>query len=348
MSRRDSGDDDNPRRPLEDSAAVSVGETAAPLTKGLPWQFWVWQCMPMVMLILVMPPGENPEWWIHTPVITWIEQQEWSELLPFFVFNTWFCQGILLAYWMVWGNGFWGYRIFKVLGLGVLAASLPAIWFLRHFQLFVSGLNPWSEVFNPIALSLFFLSAVGCSFLPAVIVMGAMYWRGYRMTVVELPSPSLKRWQFSLWGLTVLTFVCSVVLAFFNWFYPVLVSLAVWLVPAEKPYGDWDTKIILAASSAFSSLLVGVIMIGRKWQVTATVFAFLTIFRLLGSVVMSLDFMRSGQLRWPDTLFFAVSLALGNMISLAITRYCIGRDRLILTCRRPEPLPSPAASKDVL
>lgn len=348
MSRRDSGDDDNPRRPLEDSAAVSVGETAAPLTKGLPWQFWLWQCMPMVMLILVMPPGENPEWWFHTRIIKWIEPQTLRELFICFVFTTWFCQGILLAFWMVWGNGVWGYRIFKVFGLAALAALLPAIWFLRHFQLFGSGLNPWSEVFNPFALSLFFLWAVGCTFLPALIVVGALYWRGYHMKAVELPPPSLKRWQFSLWGLSVLTFVCSVVLAIFNWFYPALVSLVKWIRPAANPYSEWDFMICLAASTALSSLLVGVILIGRKWQVTATVFGLLTIFHLIGNVVMSLDFMRSGQLRWPDTLFFAESLALGNMISLAITRYCIGRDRFILTCRRPEPLPSPAASKDVL
>lgn len=348
MSRRDSGDDDNSRRPLEDSAVVSVGETAAPLTKGLPWQFWLWQCVPMVMLILVMPPGEKPEWWIHTPVITWIEQQPWRELLPFSVFITWFSQGILLAFWMVWGNGFWGYRIFKVLGLASLAALLPAIWFLRHFQLFGSGLNPWSEVFNPFALSLFFLWAVGCSFLPALIVVGALYWRGYRMKAVELPPSSLKRWQFSLWGLTVLTFVCSVGLAFLGWMYPALVSLVELLRPAANHNGDWDFMIGLAASSALSSLLAGVVLFWRRWQVTATVFGFLMFLYLFGIVLRSQNIMGGSPFRWSAPFFFASSLALGNMISLAITRYWIGRDRFILTCRRPDPLPSPAASKDVL
>lgn len=345
MSQPEPVDEGNPRPPFEENREAPSGQTPGPKCVGLPWQFWVWQCMPMVMLILVMPPGEKPEWWIHTPVVNWIVQRE---LLITFVFTTWFCQGILLAFWMVWGNGFWGYRIFKVFGLGALVALLPAIWFIRHFQLFGSGLNPWSEVFNPIALSLFLLWAVVCSFLPAVIVMGTLYWRGYRMTVVELPPPSLKRGQFSLWGLTVLTFVCSVVLAIFNWFYPAMVSLVKWIWPTANPNSEWDFMISLAASSALSSLLAGVILIWRKWQVTAMVFGFLTVFHVLGKVVMSLDLTRIGQFRWSNTLFLAVGLALGNMISLAITRYWIGRDRFILTCRRPEPLPSPAASKDVL
>jgi len=323
-------------------------QTPQPKRVGLPWQFWLWQCMPMVMLILVMPPGEKPEWWIYTPVMTWIARQPWSGLLQALVFTSWFCQGILLAYWMVWGSGFWGYRILKVLGLSALAALLPAIWFIRHFQLFSPGLNPWSEVFNPIALSLFYLWAVGCSFLPALLVVGAMYWRGYRMTVVELPQSSLKRWQFSLWGLTVLTFVCSVVLAFFSWFYPALMSLVEWLRPAPNASSDWNMMICLAAISALSSLLAGVILIWRKWQVTTTVFGFLTVLYLLGIVSMSQHLLGESYFRWSGPIFLAVGLALGNMISLAITRYCIGRDRFILTCRRPEPLPSPTASKEVL
>ena len=343
MSQPEPVDEGNPRPPFEENLEAPSEQTPEPKRVGLPWQ-----CMPMVMLILLMPPGEKPEWWIHTPVITWIEQQPWRELLPFSVFITWFSQGILLAYWMVWGNGFWGYRIFKVLGLGVLVALLPAIWFMRHFQLFGSGLNPWSEVFNPIALSMFFLWAVVCSFLPAVIVMGTLYWRGYHMKVVDRPPSTLKRGQISLWGLTVLTFVCSVGLAFFSCFYPALVSFVEWLQPAINAYSDWERTIGLVASSALSSLLAGVILYWRRWQVTATVFGFLTVLYLLGIVSMSQYLFGERYYRWSGPIFLSVDLALGNMISLAITRYWIGRDRFILTCRRPEPLPSPAASKDVL
>lgn len=339
---------ENPNLPSEGNREPHGAQTLHSQTVGLPWEFWLWQCVPMVYLIIAMPPGEDPKWWFHEPALAWCTQQPWSGLPTALVFTAWFSQGILLAFWMVWGSGFWGRRIFKVLGLSAIAALLPAIWFIRHFRLFSPGLNPWSEVFNPIALSLFYLWAVGCSFLPALLVVGAMYWRGYRMTVVELPPSSLKRWQFSLWGLTVLTFACSVVLAFFSWIYPALVSFVEWLRPAANASSEWDMMICLAVSSALSSLLAGVILIWRKWQVTATVFGFLTVLYLLESVSMSQRLLGERYFRWSGPIFIAVGLALGNMISLVITRYCIGHGRLILTCSRPEPLPSPTASKDVL
>lgn len=151
----------------QDSETDSVGETATPLPKFLPWQFWLWQCVPMTFLILVMPPGNTLNWWFHEPAIAWIGQQPWASLLVGLIFTTWFSQGVLLAFWLVWGSGHWPYRFCKVMGLAATTTLLPAIWFGRHFHIFSPGLTPWSEVLNPFELSKFFLWAVGVSFLPA-------------------------------------------------------------------------------------------------------------------------------------------------------------------------------------
>lgn len=324
----------------QDSETDLVRESATPLPKFLPWQFWVWQCVPMVCLLLWMPPGNTLNWWFHEPAISWIGQQPWASLLIRLIFTTWFSQGVLLAFWLVWGSGHWPYRFCKVMGLTAITTLLPAIWFGRHFHIFSPVLTPWSEVLNLFELSKFFLWAVGVSFLPAFFAAGTLYLMRYRLQQVAAPVSSLGQWQFSLKGLSILTLVFSLVLSLFGWLYPASVAFISDLDTGSSRTVDESLYFYgFVLGSALAALLSAVILYWRNWRVTFAIFGL-----LLGTFVVStfalVIFSASiGKYTYLDLLYMTGGLTLGNLVSLAFSRYWIGwkRFKLIRQIKQKSP-----------
>lgn len=330
----------NLRPPSEDTESVPIGSTDTPLPKGLPWQFWLWQCVPMVFLIIAMPPGKNPKWWFHEPAIAWCIQQTWWGLLLALIFTTWFSQGVLLAFWLVWGAGRWPIRLGKVIGLGAIATLLPAIWFFRHFKLFSSGLRPWSEVLNPFELSVLFLWAMGISFLPAFLASGTLHLMRYRLQQAPAPVSSLGQWQFSLKGLSILTLGFSLALSFFGWLYPASVAFISDLYEGSSITADGSWFFYgFVLSPALVALLSAVILYWRNWRVTIAIFGLLLGTFLLGLFAVAIFPASIITNPYLDTLHLAATLTLGNMISLTISRYWLGwrRFRIIRLPKQKPP-----------
>jgi len=330
-----------PSLPSQESETDYVGETATLLPNSLPWQFWLWQCIPMAFLILVMPPGKDPKGWFHEPLIAWGVKQPWWDLLLVLIFTIWFSQGVLLAFWLVWGAGHWPYRFCKVMGLAAITTLLPAIWIGRHFRLFAPpGLNPWSQALDPLYLSVFFLWTVGVAFLPALLATGTLYLMRLRLQKVAAPRSSLGRWQFSLKGLSILTLGCTLFLSFFGWFYPAIVAFISELNASNsRDIGETLGLIAIILSSALAALLSSVILYWRNWRVTTAIFGFLLGTFMLGLfdvVIFSASVSRNPLL---NSLHVAGGLTLGTLVSLAISRYWIGwkRFKLIRQIKQKSP-----------
>ncbi len=286
----------------------------------------------MVCLFMGLPPGEKIQWWFHAPLLRWIGEQPWASLLAGLILTTWFCQGVLLAFWLVWGTGHLAHRFYKVMGLATTVALLPAIWFVRHSGLYRSAPIPWSEVLNLSYLSDYFLWALGISFLPALLVFGTLYKMRFRLQQVVVPSSSLGKWQFSLRGLLLLTLFCSLLLAFFNWGLPNMVTFLS-LPNIGFYFGEMELlsgRSAIALGSALTALLSATILYQRNWRVTTAIISILLVIWFMAIIAETL-FPTSVSLNpflIPSHL--AGTLTLGNLVSLAISRYWIGWNRFKL------------------
>lgn len=215
----------------------------------------------------------------------------------------------------------------------------------RSFFFEYTGYYAWPVELGPWGITELFLWAFVTAFLPPLLVAGLFYGMEYRLQQEQPPKALQHPWQVSLKGLLVLT--CDGSLLFAS---VCIAGTELMKNPFQfrVPQGSEESAVVLVLSTALTALLSGVILICRNWQVTATILSFLT-FAYASGAFGERNFWGNilpEQLR--ILVLATLGLALGNMISLVITRYCIGHGRFILTCSRPEPLPSPTASKDVL
>ncbi len=340
MLQSEPGDGGNLSPPSEENCDAPSEQTPQLKRVGLPWQFWVWQCVPMVCLFLWMPPGNTRDWWFHEPALEWILKQPWASLLVRLIFMTWFSQATLLAFWLVWGSGNWPYRFCKVMGLAAITTLLPEIWFGRHFRIISPGLTPWSEVLNPFELSMFFLRAVGVSFLPAYFATGTLYLMRYRLQQVASPVSLLGQWQFSLKGLSILTLSFSLVLSFFGWLYPASVAFISDLDAGSSRTVDESLYFyVFVLGSALAALLSAVILYWRNWRVTFAIFGLLLGTFIVSTFALVIFSASIGKDPYLNLLNMAGGLSLGNLVSLAISRYWIGwhRFRLIRLSKQISP-----------
>lgn len=307
-------------------------QTAEPKRVGLPWQFWLWQCALIALMFLLMPPGTDYRWWVHFPVIDWFERQHWWGILAWLIFTNWFGQSTLLTFWMVWGTGHWAHRLGRAMGLASTVVLLPAIWFLQHFQISLIGPTTWSKALDLVYLSSFLFWAFGVSLLPAALVCGTLYRTRFRLQQMEAPDSSLRAWQFSLKGLLLLTLSSSLLLAFFNWGLPIMVdfltmpSIMIYFIEMELLAG----RIAIALGSAMTALLAAIILYWQNWRVISGIFSFLVLIWFM-VVVVETSFPESvSSNQFLVALHLAVALTLGNLVSLAISRYWIGWQRFKL------------------
>lgn len=306
--------------------------------QGLPWQFWLWQCVPMVFLIIEMPPGEDTDWWIHTAVLNWvvlnwIGLEPWGRHLLELIFTSWFCQGVLLAYWMVWGSGHWSLRFCKVVGLAAIATLLPAIWFLRHIRWYQVTLTPWADALNPHALGQFFFWSFVVAFIPAFLIAGMLHLMQFRLRQVDMLCSAQGKWQFSLMGLMVLTLVCSSFLSFVFWIYP-----AIWThftMGQLWAIENYPGRFIAAFSSALTSLFSAIILHWRNWRVTVAILGLSLLTWFVTLIVLRFSSASSASESIPRMLHMAGTLTLGSLISLSVSRYWIGWNRFGLV-RQPQ------------
>ncbi len=333
MLQSEPGDGEKPSPPSEENSDAPSEQTPQLKRVGLPWQFWVWQCVPMVCLIVLMPPGEKVDWWIHIDVLdwvlmNWIGLEPWGRHLAELIFTSWFCQGVLLAYWMVWGSGHWSLRFCEVVGLAAITILLPAIWFVRHIRWFQMALTPWSDVLDPLRLVQWFIWAFGISFIPAFLFIGMLHLMQFRLRQVDMPCSAQGKWQSSLMGLMVLTLACSLLLSFVFWIYPTIwthVTMGqLWLI--EKSPG----RLVAALSSALTALLAAGILYWRNWRVTVAIFSFTLAMWFVTLLAVRFSSASSGSETVSRMLHLAGTLTLGNLISLAISRYWIGWNRFKL------------------
>lgn len=218
------------------------------------------------------------------------------------------------------------------MGLATTVALLPAIWFVRHFQLFRSVPIPWREALNLVYCSDFLSWTFGVSILPAVLVYGTLYRMNFRIQQVEVPSSSLGKWQFSLRGLVLLTLSFSLLLAFFTWLLPIIVDS--FTTPNIGFYFRetylFSGRIAIAIGSTLTAILSAIILYWRDWRVTTSIVCVLVDFWFMAIIAETL-FPQSVSL---DPILFplhmAGTLALGNLISLAIFNYWIGWNRFQL------------------
>lgn len=341
MLQSEPGDGENLSLPSEENCDAPSEQTPQPKRVRLPWQFWVWQCVPLMLMFLLMPPGNDYSWWFHFPAIVWVEQQHWWGLLAWLIFTNWFGQSILLTFWMVWGTGHWAHRLGRAMGLASTVVLLPAIWFLRHFQSYFSSPAPWSEALDLVYLPNFLFLAFGVSLLPAALVCGTLYKARFRLQQMEAPNSSLRDWQFSLKGLLLLTLLCSLLLAFFNWGLPNMVdflsmpSIAFYFMEMELLFG----RIAIALGSAMAALLAAIILYWQNWRVITGILSFLVLIWFMAVVVETFFPGSVSSNQFLITLHLAGALTLGSLVSLTISRYWIGwhRFKLIRLSKQTSP-----------
>lgn len=300
-------------------------QTAEPKRVGLPWQFWLWQLLPVVGCFLIIPPSIVGYSQFHYYFRRWIYAQSFAIHLESLIFAAWMCQGILLAFWIAWGSGHWASRSCRALGLGALAFSLVYQW-SHQYDNHGRGI-PWNEVF---ALEEIFRNLpqafVQAFLFPMGVVCAAYFW-GYRVCQAEVPNSPRTSSQFTIRGLLVFTFGISLVLTYVNWVYPALTSgQGEYFETMDSDGVMSDTsprpKRHITALSGFETFLSTLITTflslylwtKQGWKPTAFLFSLL----FLGLLY---------EFQTKEALLESVWW---QMLAMATSRYCIGWNRFKL------------------
>ncbi len=336
MLQSEPGDGENPSPPSEENCEALRKQTPQPKRVGLPLQFWLWQCMPLICLMIVMPPGEDPGWWFFTPTVQSLTQQQSSALLAWIVFCSWLCQGMMLALWQVWGPGKWYGRLPKVVGLFLLAVFLPVIWFIRHFVLWGKGVRPWSEVLNPLELLTVFGVVSGVSFLPAMVAAVVSYALGYRLVRRESAIAHSGPWQFSIAGLCKVTVVVSLLLTLFRWVYPELnrmfeenrgTSIA-------RSAGEVLVMLVIGCGAFMATVLTEIMLAWRNWKITLAIFSVLVVLSFGSFVGVAFSLLPPKNLFAKYGIDVGAMFVLGHMIALRINGYWLRHQGLCLAHKK--------------
>lgn len=325
MSQSEPGDGANPNLPSVGNREPHGEQTLSPKRIGLPWQFWLWQLLPIIGCFIALPPYIDGYLEYHLAFRRWLYDQSLTTHLQSLIFATWFCQGILLAFWIAWGSGHWASRSCRALSLGILAFSPIFHWCHQYDNHGRS--RPWDEVFAPEELLRNLSQAFAQAFLFPMGVACAAYFWGYRVCQLETLRSKTTASQFTIRGLLLFTLGISLVLTYVNWIYPALTSrhdipyemisqdvteegLPALYKPGITNLSGFETFL----STLITTLLSLFLWTKQGWKPTAFVFSLLFL----------------GFLYEFQTKEALIESVWWQMIAMAISRYWIGWNRFQL------------------
>lgn len=311
---------------------MSQSSPALPLSRErLPWAFWLWQLVPLILVVIKYPPISFSE---PNPALHGIDQlSNLPTPLPLHdevIQSIMVVQGTFLAYWIVWGSGGWLARTAKALGLRLVAILLPRIWVTMFPGPFVEDTTPtWGDALDPLLLLAIAITDAFCYLLPPLLVAIFLYRSGSRLNRTINSSSDNSQ------AVSLANFAIIPAIAFFALFaicqvYPRLESLF-----------DYDSLrvfdiayyifLVIWASFLLTAILVAVFLIRQDWRPPALVLSCLLLYQATSWISVNMIGMTIEK--GSGTYYFdiATKLLLANLLMFAVNQFWIGRHGFVLT-----------------
>lgn len=310
---------------------MSQSSPALPLSRErLPWAFWIWQLVPLILVVIKYPPISFSE---PNPALHGIDQlSNLPTPLPLsreVIDSIMVCQGTFLAYWIIWGSGGRLARTAKALGLGLVASVLSAIWMARFSGPTAEGTMPtWGHALDPVTLVSMAIANAIRFLLPPLFVAFFLYRSGYRL--IRTPTSSDNPQPASLAKVAIIPAI-----AFFVYFaicqvYPRLDSLL-----ADYSLAAFDLFfylfLVIWASTLLTAILVAGFLIRQDWRPPALALGCLLLYQAITGVSVNAIGMTIEKGTGMFYFEMATKLILANLLMFSVNQFWLGRHGFVLT-----------------
>lgn len=308
---------------------MSQSSPPLPQTRDrLPWAFWLWQLVPLILAVITFPPVTTPD-----PIEGLHGVDQLSNLptpLPLsreVITSIMVCQGTFLTYWIVWGSGGWPARTAKALGLGLVASVLPAIWMARFSVPSTEGAMPtWGDALDPVTLFAIAVTDAVRFLLPPLLVALFLYRSGYRLNRTTNsgsgPAASLTR-------VAIIPAIAFVVYFAICQVYPRLDILL-----ADHSLVAFDHFFYLSLVTWASTLLTAILLIRflirQDWRLPALVLGCLLLYQAISGIGASAIGMTIEKGSGMFYFEMATKLILANLLMFSVNQFLLGRNGFAL------------------